>query len=136
MKKLLLMVAVLLAGCSGWPQNVTELKARGVTESFTVNQPYQQAYRNFKTASDRCMSQAGLWQMGSTVDAQLYPDANEGQFIIKLVTQWGQPKPIILITVNRLNDQQSIVSLVHLDNLDKASIPVYRRWLDGNLSCE
>lgn len=135
MKKVILATALMLAGCAAGPKNVAELKTDGVVETFTIDQEYQQAYRNMKQAFDQCSSQAGLWQLGSTVDSDLYTDIGEGRLVMNMKTQFGQPQPIRLIIIKSVDGQHSTMTVYQASQFKSDVKLMYQRMAAGELVC-
>lgn len=135
MKKVILATALMLAGCAAGPKNVAELKNDGVVETFTINQEYQQAYRNMKQAFDQCSGQAGLWQLGSTVDSDLYTDIGEGRLVVNIKPQFGQPQPIRLIIIKSVDGQHSTMTVYQASGFASDVKSTYQRMAAGESVC-
>lgn len=135
MKKVILVAAMILAGCAAGPRNVEELKATGTVETFTINQEYQQAYRNMKQGFDQCSGQAGLWQLGSTLDSDLYTDIGEGRLVVNMKPQFGQPQPIRLIIIKSVDDQRSIMTVYQASRFAGDVKSTYQRLAAGESQC-
>ena len=136
MKNILMITALMLTGCATGMRSVDDLKTTGVVNTFTVDQNYQQAYRNFKFSFHKCVAKAGLWQLSSTLDADLYTDIEEGRMVMSMVTQFGQPKPIRFIVIKNINSQQSKIAVYQAVKFVSNVEPVYRRWANGDPVCE
>lgn len=135
MKKVLLASVLALAGCASGPKNVEALKASGVVETFTINQEYQQAYRNMKQSFDQCSGQAGLWQLGSTIDSDLYTDIGEGRLVVNMKPQFGQPQPIRLIIIKSVDNQHSTMTVYQSSRFIADVKNSYERMAAGESIC-
>ncbi len=136
MKKLILAAAVVLAGCAAGPKNPEELQEKGVKQSFVIQVNYQQAYRNFKRSFDQCVSKAGLLQTSSKLDTDLYTDIEEGRMVMSFPSQFGSPKPIRLIIIKRIDDQESEMTVYQSDRFLSDVEPIYRKWVTGEPVCK
>ncbi|WP_257264354.1 hypothetical protein [Endozoicomonas sp. ONNA2] len=137
MKKFILAASIVLTGCAAGPDNVDALKKIDYKDQFTVNTGYQQIYRNFKNAFTKCGGMESRWLKPIAVDAELYTDINEGQFTVNIVPTVGQPKPMTYISIKEKSIDSSVVTVYYRwqEHLQQESI-VYRRWANGDLTCE
>ncbi len=137
MKKVILASVLALAGCAAGPDNVDALKKIDYKDQFTVNSGYQKTYRNFKNAFTKCGGMEARWLKPIAVDAELYTDINEGQLTVNIVPTVGQPKPMTYISIKEKSANSSVVTIYYRwqEHLQQEST-VYRRWANGDLTCE
>ena len=136
MKKLILSAAVVLAGCAAGPKNAEELQEKGVKQTFVIQVNYQQAYRNFKSSFQQCVSKAVLLQTSPQLDADLYTDIEEGRIVMSIKSQFGSPKPIRLVIIKRIGDQESEIIVYQPDRFLSDVEPAYRKWVQGEAICK
>lgn len=74
------LAAFSLPGCA--PSTVLELRDEAVTDTFAADQPYQQTFKDIRGELQRCMT-GGFAMAKSDIDAQLYPDLNEGEISVR-----------------------------------------------------
>lgn len=137
MKKVILASVLALAGCAAGPDNIEALKSANYKDEFSVGLGYQQVYRNLKAGFTECTGMEARWLKPFTVDAELFTDIHEGQLTVKVVPTVGKPKPTTYITVNEKTDHSSVVTIYYgWQGHVKEGGPIYRRWANGDFTCE
>lgn len=137
MKKVILAAAVILSGCAIGTNTVEDLAKSPYKDEFEVADGYQQTYRQIIAGIEKCEGLTPSYFNPVRVDTELFTDIKEGRIVLYAEPSVGAAKPFRYIKIDNVGKDKSQVTVYHFmqSTVDKTRNN-YRRWANGDLTCE
>ena len=134
-----MIAVILLAVLSGCPMTPTEVRNEAVSQTFVVDDTYQNVYRTIKKQSIECWATVRFWSNYYAISGDLYTDLQEANIYFGPGGFSPNANSFIVLDITPVETDRNKTQVVIYINDNAANftyIPiVIENWFNGSTEC-